>query len=200
MSSNPFSNNPIVAGINEIRSYWGRFLALGIITIALGVVCILYNAIATKASVVVLAVMLMMSALVALVLAFYVRNWSGFFMFFLSALLQGFTGYLLIRYPSQSTVGLTMVLAALFIVGGLFQLVTAGLLRFPSWLWSMLAGVISLALGIFVLYRMQDASIFFLGLVVGVDFVVDGISFIAFATALHEIPKITTTTYSPKAA
>jgi len=198
MSSNVFLDNPISATINEIRSYWGRFLALGIVTIALSVVCILYNAIATQASVVVLAVLLMVSAVVSLVLAFSVRNWNGFFMFFLSALLQGFTGYLLIAYPHQSTIGLTMVLASLFIVGGLFQTVTAGLLKFPSWLWAMLSGVISLALGIFVLYRMQDASVFFLGLVVGVDFVVDGISFIAFATALHKIPKITVVT--PKAA
>jgi uncharacterized membrane protein HdeD (DUF308 family) len=198
MSSNSFLDNPLAAGINEIRSYWGRFLALGIVTVALGVVCILYNAIATQASVVVLAVLLMISAIVSLVLAFWVRNWNGFFMFFLSALLQGFTGYLLVRYPHQSTIGLTMVLASLFIVGGLFQTVTAGLLRFPAWLWSLLSGVISLALGIFVLYRMQNASIFFLGLVVGVDFVVDGISFIAFGSELHKIPKFEV--YKPKAA
>jgi len=198
MSPNVFLDNPLVAGINEIRSYWGRFLALGIVTIALGVVCILYNAIATKASVLVLAVLLIMSGIVSLVLAFWVRNWNGFFMFFLSALLQGFTGYLLIRYPHAGTVGLTMVLASLFIVGGLFQTVGAGLLRFPSWLWAMLSGVISIALGILVLYRMQNASVFFLGLVVGVDFVVDGISFVAFATQLHKIPKIAV--YTPKAA
>jgi uncharacterized membrane protein HdeD (DUF308 family) len=198
MSSNTFLDNPLAAGINEIRSYWGRFLALGIVTVALGVVCISYNAIATQASVMVLAVLLMISAIVALVMAFYVRNWNGFFMFFLSAVLQGFTGYLLIRYPHQSLVGLTMVLASLFIVGGLFRTVTAGLLKFPAWLWSLLSGVISLALGIFVLYRMQDASVFFLGLVVGVGFVVDGISFIAFATELHKIPKFDV--YKPKAA
>ena len=198
MSSNAFLDSPLAAGINEIRSYWGRFLALGIVTIVLGVVCILYNAIATQASVMVLAILLMISGIVSLALAFWVRNWSGFFMFFLSALLQGFTGYLLVRYPHQSTVGLTMVLASLFIVGGLFQTVTAGILRFPAWLWSMLSGVISLALGIFVLYRMQDASVFFLGLVVGVDFVVDGISFIAFATELHKIPKLEV--LKPKAA
>lgn len=198
MSPNVFLDNPLSAGINEIRSYWGRFLALGIVTVALGVVCILYNAIATEASVMVLAIVLMISAIVSLVLAFWIRNWSGFFMFFLSAVLQGFTGYLLIRYPHQSTVGLTMVLASLFIVGGLFRTVTAGLLRFPAWLWSMLSGVIALALGIFVLYRMQDASVFFLGLVVGAGFVVDGISFIAFATELHKIPKLEV--LKPKAA
>ena len=198
MSPNLFLDKPLAAGINEVRSYWSRFLALGIVTIALGVVCILYNAIATEASVMVLAVLLMVSGIVSLVLAFWVRNWNGFSMFFLSALLQGFTGYLLIRYPHQSTIGLTMVLASLFIVGGIFQTVTAGLLRFPSWLWAMFSGVISLALGLVVLYRMQAASVFFLGLVVGVDFVVDGISFVAFATQLHKIPKIAV--YTPKAA
>src|SRR5271157_1491861 len=199
MSPNVFMDNPISATINEIRSYWGRFLALGITTIALGVVCILYNAIATEASVIVLAVLLIISGIVSLILAFGVRNWNGFFLFFLSALLQGFTGYLLIRYPHAGTVGLTMVLASLFIVGGLFRTVGAGLLRFPSWPWAMLSGLISLALGIFVLYRMQDVSVFFLGLVVGVDFVVDGISFIAFSTALHTIPKIAVYN-TPKAA
>jgi len=198
MSSNTFLDNPLVAGINEIRSYWGRFLALGIVTVGLGVACIMYNAIATQASVWVLALVLMVSAVFSLALAVWIHNWNGFFMFFLNALLQGFTGYLLVRYPHQSTIGITMVLASLFIVGGLFQTVTAGLLKFPAWLWSMLSGIISGVLGIFVLYKMQDASPFFLGLVVGVDFVVDGISFIAFATELHKIPKLTV--YAPKAA
>jgi len=198
MSSNTFLDNPLAAGINEIRSYWGRFLALGIVTVALGVVCILYNAIATQVSLVVLAVVLMVSAIFSLALAIWIHNWNGFFMFFLNALLQGFTSYLIVRYPHQSTVGVTMVLASLFIVGGLFQTVTAGLLKFPAWLWSMLSGVISLALGILVLYKMQNASVFFLGLVVGIDLVLDGISFLAFATELHRIPKLTV--YAPKAA
>jgi len=39
MSPSIFMDNPFTAGINEIRSYWSRFLALGIIFMALGVVC-----------------------------------------------------------------------------------------------------------------------------------------------------------------
>lgn len=198
MSSNAFLNNPFSAGINEIRGYWGRFLALGIITIALGVVCILYSAIATQASVWVLGFLLLISGIACIVHTFWIRNWSGFFLFFLSGLLQGCVGYLLLRYPHQGLVGVTMVLAAFFIVGGLFQIVAAMLMRFPSWFWSMLSGVVSLVLGIIVLARMQETSVFFLGLVVGVSFLMDGVSFIALATELHKLPQMTV--YKSKAA
>jgi uncharacterized membrane protein HdeD (DUF308 family) len=198
MSPNLFMDDPIPAGINHIRSYWGRFLALGILTIALGVICIVYNAIATEASVLVLGFLLLIGGIVSLAEAFWVRSWNGFFLFFLSALLQGVTGYLLVRYPHAGTVGVTMVLASLFIVGGLFRTVGSGLLRFPSWLWTMLSGVIALILGIVVLAKMPVASVFFLGLVVGVNFVLDGAAFLALATALHKIPKIVV--HTPKAA
>lgn len=198
MSTNAFLDNPFSAGINEIRSYWGRFLALGIVTMALGVVCILYCNIATQASEWVLGLLLFISGIVCLIQAFWVRNWSGFFLFFLSALLQGFVGYLLVRYPHAGTVALTMVLAAFFIVGGIFRLVVAGLLKFPTWLWAMLSGVMSLALGILVLARMHEASVFFLGLVIGVSFLMDGAWFIALSADLHKIPQITVS--KPKAA
>jgi uncharacterized membrane protein HdeD (DUF308 family) len=198
MSPNLFMDDPISAGINHMRSYWGRFLVLGILTIALGVVCIVYNAIATEASVLVLGFLLLIGGIVALAEAFWVRSWNGFFLFFLSAVLQGVTGYLLVRYPHAGTVGVTMLLASLLIVGGLFRTVGSGLLRFPSWLWAMLSGVIALTLGIIVLAKMPVASVFFLGLVVGVNFVLDGTAFLALASALHKIPKIVV--HTPKAA
>jgi len=62
----------------------------------------------------------------------------------------------------------------------------------------MLSGVISLALGILVLARMSVTSMFFLGLVVGVNFVLDGAWHIALATQLHKIPKLAV--HKPKAA
>lgn len=198
MSPTVFMDNPFTAGINEIRSYWGRFLALGIIFVALGVACIWYSAVATTASLWVIGLLLMISAIVALVQAFWIHSWNGFFLFFLSALLRGVAGYLLIRYPHQGLVAVTMILASLFIVGGLFQLVSASLLRFPAWFWSMLSGAISLVLGIVVLAKMSETSVFFLGLVVGVNFVLDGAWCIALATELNKLPKMAV--YKPKAA
>jgi hypothetical protein len=46
---------------------------------------------------------------------------------------RGVTGYLLIRHPNAGAEGVTMVLAILFIVGGLFRLIGASAIQFSRW-------------------------------------------------------------------
>ena len=46
---------------------------------------------------------------------------------------------------------MTMLLAALFIVGGLFRAAAASAIKFPRWGWTVVSGVISCALGVFLL-------------------------------------------------
>ena len=101
--------NPFIAGIEEIRRSWGWFLALGIVLMLLGMVCIAFSTTATYATVLVFGWLLFISGIFALVEAFAVGTWSGFFLYLLSALLRGFTGYLLIRYPTPGAEGLTLV-------------------------------------------------------------------------------------------
>ncbi len=190
MSNSFLVQNPLAAGINEIRSYWGRFTALGIVFMTLGLFCIFYSAIATTATVLVVGWMLLIGGVMSLVQSVWVRNWSGFFLFFLNALLWSIIGYQLIRHPHEGAAGVTLVLGSLFVVGGLFRIVGASLLRFPSWAWAALSGFVSLVLGVLVLAHIPVMSVFFLGIVVGVDLLTDGIAFVAFGTQLHSIPKI----------
>ena len=98
LASNPIGAS-IAAGLNKIHDSWGWFIALGIALIVLGSVCILGDVTATLATVLAFGWLLIMGAIVALIQAFQVRSWSGFFLLFLSALLRGFTGYMLVRYP-----------------------------------------------------------------------------------------------------
>src|SRR5271166_7202686 len=126
MSAKYSIGDSIVAGFDRIHDSWGWFIALGIALILLGGVCILGNVTATLATVLAFGWLLIMGAIVALIQAFQVRSWSGFFLLFLSALLRGFTGYMLVRYPLAGEYGLTMLLASLFIVGGVFRAFGAG--------------------------------------------------------------------------
>ena len=102
---------------------------------------------ATLASVLAFGWLLIMGAVLALIQAFQVRSWSGFLLFFLSALLRGFAGYLLVRYPLEGEYGLTLLLASLFIVGGVFRAFGASALQFPQWGWAVVSGIVSVALG-----------------------------------------------------
>jgi len=189
MSTKPFIDNPISRGISEIRNSWGWFLAAGILLILFGGVCIVADVAATFATVLVFGWLLLLSGIVSLVQAFRVHNWKGFFLFLLNALLRGFTGYLLVRYPAAGAVSLTLVLASFFIVGGMFRAITSAMLKLPRWGWSVLSGLISVALGIMLLGQMPVSSVWFIGFALGVDMIFDGTSLIAFAGAIHSLPK-----------
>jgi uncharacterized membrane protein HdeD (DUF308 family) len=190
MSPSPFTHNPLIAGMEDVRKSWGWLLTFGILLIVLGVICILGDVTATFATMLAFGWLLLISGVVALVHAFRTRTWSGFFLYLLSALLRGFTGYLLIRYPGAGALGFTMILALFFIVGGVFRAIGAEMMKFPRWGWAVFSGVVSILLGAMLLAQMPAASIWFIGFAIGVDLIIDGISLVGFATAIHGLPSL----------
>jgi uncharacterized membrane protein HdeD (DUF308 family) len=180
--------NPFVAGIEEVRASWGWFLFLGIALTILGVACIAFDVSATFATVLVFGWILLISGVFALVHAFRVGTWSGFFLYLLSALLRGFTGYLLVRYPLAGAETLTLVLASFFMVGGLFRTIGSAMAKFPRWGWAVFSGIVSVVLGIMLLAQMPISGIWFVGFAIGVDLIFDGVAMMGFATAIHSLP------------
>ncbi len=178
----------IEAGLDKVHDSWGWFVALGIGLIVLGGVCILGNVTATLATVLTFGWLLIVGAVVALIQAFQVRTWSGFFLLFLSALLRGVTGYLLVRYPTEGEYGITLVLASFFLVGGVFRAIGASALQFPQWGWAVFSGIVSVALGVMLLMQLPTASLWFIGLAIGIDFIFDGAWSIALGAALRSVP------------
>ena len=189
MSSKILSAGSLPSTIDEVRSSWSWFLALGVLFIFFGAGCIISEVTATFATVLVFGWILLLSGVVALVHAFRIHTWSGFLLSLLTALFRGFTGYLLIRYPLAGAASLTLILASLFIVGGLFRAIGAGTLRLPRWGWSAFSGVLSIVLGTMLLVQIPVSSVWFVGFAIGIDLIFDGASLIGFATAIHSLPK-----------
>ena len=177
--------NPLIAGIEEIRRSWGWFLALGILLTILGMACIAFAVAATFTTVLVFGWMLLIGGVFALVHAFTVGTWSGFFLYLLSALFRGVTGYMLIRYPIVGAETLTLVLASFFIVSGLFRAIGFSMAKFPRWGWAVFSGIVTAVLGVMLLVQIPVSGIWFIGFAIGVDLVFDGVAVISFATAIH---------------
>jgi uncharacterized membrane protein HdeD (DUF308 family) len=188
MSENKSIAASIAAGLDEIHDSWGWFVVLGIALIILGAACILGELTATLATVLAFGWLLLIGGVFALIQAFRTRSWSGFFLCLLSALLRGFTGYLLIRYPLAGELSLTLLLASFFIVGGMFRAIGAGALQFPRWGVAVFSGLLSVALGVMLMMQLPTSSLWFIGLAIGIDFIFDGTSFIALGTALRGVP------------
>ena len=178
------------AGLEQVRKSWSWFLVLGALLIVLGVLCVGKAQIATTFSILVLGWILAISGVLWLVNAFRAFSWHGFFLFLLNGIIRGATGYLLLRHPDAGAAGVTMLLASLFIVAGLFRAVAAGVIRFPRWGWTVFSGIVSFVLGGALLASWPSASAYFIGLVIGIDLIVDGAALVGFATAIHSLPKL----------
>jgi uncharacterized membrane protein HdeD (DUF308 family) len=178
------------AGIEEIRKSWAWFLVSGIVLMVLGAVCIAKAQTATTFSILALGWILAISGVVWLVGTFQTWTWGGFLVYLLNAIIRCVTGYLLIRHPDAGAAAVTMLIAALFIVGGLFRAAAAGMIQFPRWGWTVFAGVVSVALGIYLFATWTATSTYFVGLAVGIDLLFDGAALVGFAGAIHSLPKV----------
>jgi uncharacterized membrane protein HdeD (DUF308 family) len=93
----------------------------------------------------------------------------------------------LISHPNAGAEDVNIVLAVLFIAGGLLRAAEASVIKFPCWGLTVLAGLVSVGLGVYLVANGSAASAYFLGIVTGVDLFFEGGALLAFASAIHRL-------------
>ncbi len=119
---------------------------------------------------------LLLGGIVGIVVSFGTRNWGGFFLYLMTGILSFVAGAVIIANPTESLATITGIISIILIAGGIFRFVTALLMRFPHWGWSFAYGLISLALGVAIWRHWPTSSIYFIGLFIGLEFIVSGLS------------------------
>jgi uncharacterized membrane protein HdeD (DUF308 family) len=170
---------------NSIRKNWGWFLALGIVQIVAGMLAVSFAFSATVASVVTLGVLLLVAAGAQLGAAVWARDWSGFFLFLLVGVLYAVAGFFTLQQPILAAESLTLMLAAAFVVGGVFRIIIALVERFPAWGWVLCNGVVTVLLGIAIWQHWPESGLWVLGLFVGVELVVNGLTWLILAVGVR---------------
>jgi len=180
----------LLSTVQEVRSSWGWFMAMGIALIVLGVICVSSDVVATLATMFVFGWLLLIGGIVDLIHSFRFHSTSGFLGSLLSGLLRGFTGFLLLRYPGAGAVALTLILASFFIITGVFRAIGSGIFQLPQWGWSMFSGIVSVILGLMLLAQMPVSSMWFIGFAIGLDMILEGASLLAFSMTLRRLPEV----------
>ncbi len=170
--------------VKELQNNWGWFLALGIILMILGVVALGAVFITTMASILLFGWLLFFGGIVQFIQSFRVRG--GFLLHLLSALLAIIVGLLLITNPTAGAVTVTFILAVYFLVSGIFRLITSISIRYPNWGWSFFYGLVIFLLGIFILQKLPIAGLVVIGLFVGIELFLNGLSWVALALAVKK--------------
>ncbi len=180
--------NPVFADIQELQKHWGWLLALGFISILLGILALGASVFFTLASVLLFGWILLIMGILEVGHSFWQRQWGGFFLHLLNGILSIVVGVLMIGNPAASALILTLLLAMFFMVAGLFRLIAALALRYPSWGWRLFNGLLTLSLGILIWAQWPLSGLWVIGLFIGIDLIFSGWSSVMLALAARQLP------------
>jgi len=176
------------SGIDEVRKHSTWFLAIGIALVILGMVAIGYAVEMTIVSVMFLGWLLIIGGLFEVIHGFSRRLWSGFFINLLGGVLYTVAGVVMVANPALAAVTLTLVIAIILIVAGLFRLFIAFTTPLHHRGWLILNGAISILLGVMIWRSWPVSGLWVIGLFIGIDMVFDGWTEIMLALSVRSLP------------
>ena len=124
-----------VAG--ELKKAWGWLLAWGIMLILLGVIGLGYEFAVSVVTTVFVGGLMVAYGVMEVVHAFRHKLWSGFFLFLFGGCLSIVAGGVIWARPLAGMEVLTLLVAAYFLVLGVFRVVGTVSSRHPGWGWGL---------------------------------------------------------------
>ncbi|WP_245286418.1 HdeD family acid-resistance protein [Bradyrhizobium sp. ARR65] len=161
-------------------------IALGIVYVVAGFFALGSMMLATVASVFVVGVMMIIAGIAEVFNAFQIKTWGKFLLWALLGVLYIIAGFIAFENPIFAAVVLTLLLGASLVASGVVRLYLAfNMKREAPWVLVALSGVITLLLGLLILARWPVNSVYILGLFLGIDLIVAGISWIGLGFGLR---------------
>jgi uncharacterized membrane protein HdeD (DUF308 family) len=178
----------------HLRREWLWLWLFGVLLATCGAAAIIFpplTLLASFSAVVILGIALMVAGIATIITSLWAGKWSGTMVQLLVGILYLVIGFMITDKPLQSTVTLTLFVAAFCIVAGIFRTVAALSLRYPYWGWSLLNGMITLLLGLIIYRQFPESAVWVLGLLVGFELFFHGWTWIMISLAIKKIPEET---------
>ncbi len=179
--------NPLAAAdLAPLRAKWGWILALGIVYAIAGFVALGSVMMATVASVLIVGVMMIVAGVAEIINAFQCKGWGRFLIWVLLGALYIVAGFITFENPLFAAAILTLLLGASLVASGIMRIILAfSMKREQPWIWVMLSSIVTLLLGLSILAHWPVSSVYILGIFLGIDLVMAGVSWIGLSLALH---------------
>jgi uncharacterized membrane protein HdeD (DUF308 family) len=188
MMSTQDQGMPRINVTEVMRKHWKALLIEGIILVILGLAAIAVPPLASIAVTLFLGWMFLISGISGLILTIWARQMPGFWWSILSALLALVAGVVLLGWPLQGTVSLTLVLGVFFVMEGVASIMYAlDHRRELSGRWGLLvaAGILDLVIAAMIITGLPGSAEWAIGLLVGINLVFGGTALIGMALAAH---------------
>jgi uncharacterized membrane protein HdeD (DUF308 family) len=172
--------------LEPLRAKSGWIIALGVVYLLAGFVALGSVMVATVASVFVVGIMMLVAGIAEVISAFQVKTWGKFVLWLLLGLLYIVAGIITFQNPLLAAEVLTLLLGISLTASGITRIILAfGMKDATPWLWVLLSGAITLLLGLVILAHWPVASLYILGLFLGIDLVMAGAAWIGIGVGLR---------------
>jgi uncharacterized membrane protein HdeD (DUF308 family) len=170
---------------DTVRAHWALFIAEGVLMMVLGAVAIALPNISTVAIEILIGWLFLVAGALRTAAVWRRRRSPGFGWSLSTALLAMLLGVVLVLGPAQGVLTLTILLSAFFILEGVAAILLA--LHFRphglNWVWSLLSGVVDLALAYLICRGWPATATWAIGLLVGINMLFMGWSLVMTAVA-----------------
>lgn len=158
---------------------WGALLALGMIMIILGAVGLGMSVTFTITTVMFFGFFILLAGLTQLVHAFVsdkLKSWKSRGLYIVTAVLYTLGGLVSIFNPVLASIGLTIMLAGMFLAVGIYRIKEAIRQQNENekWMLMMFTGVTSLVFAIVVTVGMPWTALWVIGLMVAIELAMNG--------------------------
>lgn len=169
-----------------VRDHWKAFLIEGIVLVILGLAAIMVPQLASIAATVFLGWMFLTMGVAGLVLSLWARRMPGLWWSLVSAALAIAAGLVLLIWPLEGTLSLTIVVGAYFLVEGIATIMYAREHKnelSDRWRWMLLAGIVDILVSAVIMLGLPGSAFWAVGLIIGLNMMFGGTSLIGMALA-----------------
>jgi uncharacterized membrane protein HdeD (DUF308 family) len=174
------------SSVETIRHASTLSILWGVVLIVFGVFAVGSPFIAAVAVSIAVAWLIVLAGIVHLMLAFHAHRGGRLVWKLLVGIAYVFAGVYLILHPLLGIASLTLVLAALFLIEGISDVIlffNMRSLRGSSWV--LVDGTVTLLLGLMIFVHWPSSSLWALGILVGVSMIVSGVTRVMLSLAVR---------------
>ncbi|RFB81598.1 HdeD family acid-resistance protein [Methylovirgula sp. 4M-Z18] len=167
-----------------IHAHWKLFLFEGIVLLLLGAAAIAMPAIAGLTATIVLGWLFLIGGAVGLAASWAGRHTPGFNWAIASAILTLLAGVILLAFPINGILSLTLIIAAFLVMDGAASAMMAfdhRRVQSGAWAWLLLSALVDIILAALIISGFPGSAEWVVGTIVGIDFLLGGAALVAAA-------------------
>ena len=171
----------------QVKSNAGWVVALGVVTIIAGFLCMGYPWASGLGVTVVIGIVMVIAGVARTIAAFHAGSFGQGALAFLGGILTFVGGAVLVARPNIGLASLTLLLGIYLLIDGISGAILAFHVKpVKGWGWMLFSAVMALLLGLLLLWEWPLSGLWAIGTLVGINLVFSGFSMVSIGSAARK--------------